>query len=79
MTGWDVKARNFLRSLDIEVLKFFPFRNTRPATRNGNLGYGIPVEIEFAVNLSVQGGVNKEFALLQMRPLLSTARLKNRN
>jgi CheY-like chemotaxis protein len=36
----------------------------------GNWGTGSPVEIEFAVNLSVPEGKPKEFALLQMRPLV---------
>ena len=31
---------------------------------------GTPVEIEFAVNLDVPEGAPKEFALLQMRPLV---------
>lgn len=38
----------------------------------GNWGTGNPIEIEFAVNLSVQQGKPKEFALLQMRPLVIT-------
>ena len=36
----------------------------------GNWGTGAPVEIEFAVNLTVQNEKPKEFALLQMRPLV---------
>ncbi|MCU7501346.1 MAG: histidine kinase, partial [Ignavibacteria bacterium] len=36
----------------------------------GSWGMGTPVEIEYAVNLSVQRGTPKEFALLQMRPLV---------
>ncbi|MDQ7815905.1 MAG: PEP/pyruvate-binding domain-containing protein [Melioribacteraceae bacterium] len=36
----------------------------------GNWGTGAPVEIEFAVNLTVQHDKPKEFALLQMRPLV---------
>jgi len=35
----------------------------------GNWGMGTPVEIEFAVNLSVPKGEPKELGLLQMRPL----------
>lgn len=31
---------------------------------------GTPVEIEFAVNLNVQEGNRKEFAMLQMRPMV---------
>ncbi|MBS3946060.1 MAG: histidine kinase [Melioribacter sp.] len=36
----------------------------------GSWGTGSPVEIEFAVNLTVPDGKPKEFALLQMRPLV---------
>jgi CheY-like chemotaxis protein len=36
----------------------------------GTWGTGSPVEIEFAVNLSVPPGKPKEFGLLQMRPLV---------
>lgn len=36
----------------------------------GSWGMGTPVEIEFAVNLSVPKGQPKEFGLLQMRPIV---------
>lgn len=36
----------------------------------GTWGMGTPVEIEFAVRLSVPAGSPKEFAVLQMRPLV---------
>ncbi len=36
----------------------------------GTWGMGTPVEIEFAVNLNVPEGHKKEFAMLQMRPLV---------
>jgi CheY-like chemotaxis protein len=36
----------------------------------GTWGMGSPVEIEFAVNLDVPPGKPKEFAMLQMRPLV---------
>ena len=36
----------------------------------GTWGMGTPVEIEFAVNLEAPAGRRKEFALLQMRPLV---------
>ena len=38
----------------------------------GAWGMSSPVEIEFAVNLSVPAGTPREFALLQMRPLALT-------
>ena len=36
----------------------------------GTWGMGSPVEIEFAVNLKIPEGKRKEFAMLQMRPLV---------
>ena len=36
----------------------------------GTWGMGVPVEIEFAVNMDVPSGQPKEFAMLQMRPLV---------
>ena len=36
----------------------------------GSWGMGTPVEIEFAVNLNVAPGERKEFAMLQMRPMV---------
>jgi hypothetical protein len=36
----------------------------------GSAGMGTPVEIEFAVNMSVPKGSPKQFSLLQMRPLV---------
>lgn len=36
----------------------------------GSWGMGTPVEIEFAVNLNIPQGVRKEFAMLQMRPMV---------
>ena len=41
----------------------------------GTWGMGSPVEIEFAVNLSVPKGKPKEFAMLQMRPLVISREL----
>ena len=48
----------------------------------GSWGMGTPVEIEFAVNLSSSQDNNKEFAVLQMRPLVvnqETDELSNNN
>lgn len=36
----------------------------------GQWGMGVPVELEFAVNMNVPRGHRKEFGLLQMRPLV---------
>ncbi|MFI5237669.1 MAG: PEP/pyruvate-binding domain-containing protein, partial [Ignavibacteriales bacterium] len=41
----------------------------------GTWGMGSPVEIEFAVNLGVQPDKPKEFAMLQMRPLVISKEL----
>ncbi|OGU77237.1 MAG: histidine kinase [Ignavibacteria bacterium RBG_16_34_14] len=41
----------------------------------GTWGMGSPVEIEFAVNLSVPSDKSKEFAMLQMRPLVISREL----
>lgn len=45
----------------------------------GTWGMGSPVEIEFAVNLSVPPDKPKEFAMLQMRPLVISRELDELN
>jgi len=45
----------------------------------GTWGMGVPVEIEFAVNLKVEPGKPKQFALLQMRPLVISHELEELN
>ncbi len=45
----------------------------------GTWGMGSAVEIEFAVNLSVPPGHAKEFAMLQMRPLVSSREIDELN
>ncbi|MBN2102930.1 histidine kinase [bacterium] len=42
----------------------------------GSWGMGTPVEIEFAVNISVPEGQPKEFAMLQMRPMVLNRELE---
>ncbi len=42
----------------------------------GTWGMGVPIEIEFAVNLKVNENQPKEFALLQMRPLVISHELE---
>jgi CheY-like chemotaxis protein len=42
----------------------------------GTWGMGAPVEIEFAVNMTVPPGKPKEFAMLQMRPLVISRELE---
>ncbi len=45
----------------------------------GSWGMGAPVEIEFAVNLSLPNGRAREFGLLQMRPLVISRELEELN
>ncbi|NJD21711.1 MAG: response regulator [Melioribacter sp.] len=42
----------------------------------GSWGTGSPVELEFAVNLTVPEGKPKEFSLLQMRPLVVSSEIE---
>ena len=42
----------------------------------GTWGMGTPIEIEFAVNMSVPNGMPKQFGLLQMRPLVINRELE---
>jgi CheY-like chemotaxis protein len=42
----------------------------------GTWGMGAPIEIEFAVNMNVPPGKPKEFAMLQMRPLVISRELE---
>ena len=51
--------------------KIFPLPNILELILDmGSWGMGTPIEIEFAVNMSVPPGAPKEFALLQLRPLV---------
>jgi CheY-like chemotaxis protein len=45
----------------------------------GSWGMGVPVEIEFAVNLNVSPGHPKDFAMLQMRPLVISQEIEELN
>jgi len=47
--------------------------------RLGTWGIGTPVEIEFAVNLSVPAGTRKKLELLQMRPLVLSREMDELN
>jgi CheY-like chemotaxis protein len=76
---YDGISRNGIRVVTFSPIlkhKMFPM----PETLNmllglGTWGMGSPVEIEFAVNLSVKEGKPKEFAMLQMRPLVISREL----
>jgi CheY-like chemotaxis protein len=60
--------------------KIFPLSDIiRLILKIGKWGMGSPVEIEFAVNLSVPPGERKEFAILQMRPLVISSELEELN
>ena len=60
--------------------KIFPLPEILNLLLNlGSWGMGSPVEIEFAVNLSVHEGKPKEFAMLQMRPLVINRELDELN
>jgi hypothetical protein len=51
--------------------KIFPLPNIIELLLDmGTWGMGTPVEIEFAVTMSVKSGMPKDFGLLQMRPLV---------
>ncbi|MFQ6113577.1 MAG: PEP/pyruvate-binding domain-containing protein, partial [bacterium] len=51
--------------------KIFPLPEILQHLLNiGSRGMGTPVEIEFAVNMSVPEGKTKEFGLLQLRPMV---------
>jgi CheY-like chemotaxis protein len=45
----------------------------------GTWGMGTPVEIEFAVNLTPSTGMNKEYGVLQMRPLVISQEVEELN
>ncbi len=58
--------------------KAFPLPEVLDLIMNfGTWGMGTQVEIEFAVNLSVPPGELKEFAILQMRPMVMTREAGN--
>lgn len=60
--------------------KIFPLANILELLLDmGQWGMGTPVEIEFAVNLSVPDGRLKEFGLLQMRPLVLNREVEELN
>jgi CheY-like chemotaxis protein/septum formation topological specificity factor MinE len=60
--------------------KVFPLAETLDLLLElGTWGMGVPVEIEFAVNLKTEPGKLKEFALLQMRPLVISHELEELN
>jgi len=73
-TVYDGISRNGIRVVTFAPIlkhKIFPLPEILDLLLDmGSWGMGTPVEIEFAVNLSVPHGERKEFAMLQMRPMV---------
>ncbi len=71
---YDGVSRNGIRVVTFAPIlkhKIFPLPEILDLLLDfGSWGMGTPVEIEFAVNLSVPEGERKEFAMLQMRPMV---------
>ena len=73
-TVYDGISRNGIRVVTFAPIlkhKIFPLPEILDLLLDmGSWGMGTPVEIEFAVNLDVPHGEPKEFAMLQMRPMV---------
>jgi len=73
-TVYDGISRNGVRVVTFAPIlkhKLFPLPQILDILLDwGAWGMGTPVEIEFAVNLDVNPGERKEFAMLQMRPMV---------
>ncbi len=78
---YDGISRSGIRLFTLAPLlkhKLFPLPEIlNTILRIGKWGMGSPVEIEFAVNLSLPNNEPKEFAILQMRPLVVSSELEN--
>ncbi|MBN2411450.1 histidine kinase [candidate division KSB1 bacterium] len=79
-TIYDGTSKNGMRLITLAPLlkyKTFPLSEILELVLDmGSWGMGTPVEIEFAVNLSTQHGNPKEFAILQMRPMVLNRELE---
>lgn len=79
-TIYDGVSRDGLKLFTMSSLlryNLFPINEILNLLLNlGNWGMSSPVEIEFAVNLSVPKGKNLEFGILQMRPLVISNELE---
>jgi len=77
---YDGTSKNGLRLITLAPLlkyKTFPLPEILELILDmGSWGMGTPVEIEFAVNLSARYGQPKEFAILQMRPMVLNRELE---
>ncbi|HPG40660.1 MAG TPA: PEP/pyruvate-binding domain-containing protein [bacterium] len=80
---YDGTSKNGMRLITLApLLKFktFPLPEILELLLDmGGWGMGTPVEIEFAVNLSVPKGKPKEFGILQMRPMVLNRELEVMN
>mgnify|MGYP000853831545 CR=1 FL=1 len=80
-TVYDGISRNGSRLVTFAPIlkhKIFPLPNILELLLDmGSWGMGTPVEIEFAVNLSVPKDQPKEFGVLQMRPLVVKNEIEN--
>lgn len=80
---YDGLSRNGIRVVSFTPVlrnKLFPLPQILELLLDmGTWGMGTPVEIEFAVNMTVPQGKPKEFGLLQMRPLVINRELDELN
>jgi CheY-like chemotaxis protein len=78
--GISRKGRRVVTFASILKQKTFPLAEILDMLLDlGSWGMGVPVEIEFAVNLNVPSGHPKDFAMLQMRPLVISQEIEELN
>lgn len=78
--GISRKGRRVVTFASILKQKTFPLAEILDMLLDlGSWGMGVPVEIEFAVNLNVLPGHPKDFAMLQMRPLVISQEIEELN
>ena len=78
--GISRKGRRIVTFAPILKQKSFPLGEILDMLLDlGSWGMGVPVEIEFAVNLNVPPGYPKDFAMLQMRPLVISQEVEELN
>ena len=78
--GISRKGRRIVTFAPILKQKTFPLAEILDMLLDlGSWGMGVPVEIEFAVNLDTHAGRRKDFAMLQMRPLVISQEIEELN
>jgi CheY-like chemotaxis protein len=78
--GISRKGRRIVTFAPILKQKSFPLAEILDLLLDlGSWGMGVPVEIEFAVNLNVSPGHPMDFAMLQMRPLVISQEIEELN